>query len=490
MKKPPHIVLITCDQMRADLMGCAGHPIVQTPHLDLLAKRGIRFTQGYSLQPVCIPARASIMTGLEGHSLGITTYREGYELPVQDTLPGLLKDAGYQTKSVGKMHVYPERCHYGFESMRLCEEGRLFGQAHGHNHGYDDYEQWLAEQGYAGQAFAHGMSNNAITMTPWHLPDHLHPTEWIGTEACKAIKQRDWTRPLFLWASFTAPHPPLTPLLRDLYMYERDEMLAPAMGDWVHRHPSVHQENLAQWHGNSLSKKTVDQASRGFYASITHVDRQINRILGTLREAGILEETWIIFTSDHGDNMGDHGLWSKSNLLRGSANIPYIITPPPSYAFHPGNTSEAVVGLQDLLPTCLGIAGIDYSGSVDGLSLLPLVQDPTAAVRETVLGEFGPARKRAFMMTDGIWKYLWYEEDGTELLFHIASDPDELMDRTEQAKDVLADWRQQLIRRLSTRSNDPAVDKDRLMPARDAWSAVPKEQLARMAVYHSPRGLH
>src|SRR5690606_12048885 len=143
-------------------------PIVHTPHLDLLSLKGYHFTGAYSPQPVCIPARATIMTGLEGHRLGITSYVEGHRIPVRETLPQLLHDSGYETRVVGKMHVYPERSHYGFESMLLCEEGRRIGQSEGKHRGYDDYEQYLAEQGYAGQAFAHGIGNNEHAVSPWH----------------------------------------------------------------------------------------------------------------------------------------------------------------------------------------------------------------------------------------------------------------------------------------------------------------------------------
>src|SRR5699024_2678794 len=98
------------------------------------------FTSAFSQQPVCIPARASILTGKEGYELGITDYVEGFELPTKQTLPQLLKEAGYQTKLIGKMHQYPERCHYGFETMLICEEGRKLGQANQEFRGYDDYE--------------------------------------------------------------------------------------------------------------------------------------------------------------------------------------------------------------------------------------------------------------------------------------------------------------------------------------------------------------
>ncbi|WP_127579585.1 sulfatase-like hydrolase/transferase [Paenibacillus koleovorans] len=495
----PNIVLITVDQMRADLMGCAGHPVIQTPHIDYLAKRGVRFEQAYSGTPICIPARATIMTGLEGHSLGITRYVEGFALPTEATIPKLLGDAGYETRVVGKMHVYPERCHYGFDSMLLCEEGRMFGAGSPEKRGYDDYELWLAEQGYPGQAFAHGIANNEYTMSPWHLPDHLHPTEWIADQSCKTILRRDWTRPLFLWASYTAPHPPLTPLLRDLYMYERDEMPKPVIGDWVNRMSIYEQRIVANYAGATRTEKQTDMAYRGFLASITQVDRSINRIIGTLREAGMLENTWFIFTSDHGDNMGDHTLWFKGNFTRGACNIPMIVVPPTKGGgldaamgkeWVPGRTNVSPVGLQDLMPTCLDIAGVPIPGRLDGRSLLPLVREPAdTSVRESLLGEFGTIGSRSFMVTDGSWKYIWAEEDGRELLFDLVHDPLELTDRCGSAPEQLHRWRAELAGRLAAREADPAVKDGQLAPSGPLRN-LSELEIARSAQDYNPRGLH
>ena len=493
----PNLVLITCDQLRADTLGCAGHPVVQTPHIDLLARRGVRFTQAYSTTPVCVPARAIIMTGLDGHHLGNTGGKPGFQIPVRQTLPRLLSDAGYHTQVVGKMHVYPERCHYGFHSMLLWEEGRPFGKSGGRHRGYGDYEDWLAEQGYPGQAFGHGMANNAYSMTPWHLPDRLHPTEWIGTESCRAIKRRDWTRPLFLWASFTAPHPPLTPLLRDLYAYDQVPMPTPVMGDWTARHPLFHRKKIAQFSGETMTAMRQQLAYRAYYASVTHVDRQINRIIGTLREEGMLDNTWLIFTADHGDNLGDHGLWAKSNFLRGACNIPLVVAPPlrgdpdehVAPGWMPGGTASAVVGLQDLLPTLAELAGTEAQERVDGASLLPIVRKTDESLRSFIVGEFGVIGARSLMVTDGKWKYIWYEQDGRELLFDIADDPDEMRDLASLRPDVRATYVDKLVQTLAARDGDPALRDGQLRPA-EPGRQLSALELARLPNDRLPRGLH
>jgi arylsulfatase len=493
----PNIVFISTDQMRGDFMGCAGNEVIQTPHMDYLARRGVRFTQGISSHPVCIPARASLMTGIEGNRLGLTHYKEGFELPVEETMPKLLNNGGYQTKVVGKMHTYPERCHYGFEQMLICEEGRRIGQANNEFRGYDDYENWMTEQGYPGQAFSHGMSNNGHSMTMWHLPDYLHPTEWIGTEACKSIKNRDWTRPLFLWTSFTAPHPPLTPLYKDYVLYENEEVYKPVMGDWMDRNPIHHQVNHSESFGDKKTRKEIELAHKAYAALITQVDRQINRLMGTLREEGMLENTWFIFTSDHGDNMGDHYLWGKRNFLKGSCNVPFIITPPTKgdldeimgEGWVPGITCDSVVGLQDIMPTLLDIAGLKVPENIDGKSVVPLLTNTKDSIRGSILGEIGIKGKRSFMLTDGKWKYIWYEEDGAELLFHAENDPDELHDLSLIYKNNKNAWRQRLVEILSERKNEPAVEENELKPSNPG---VPMSEVrrARGATDHNVRGLH
>lgn len=497
--KQPNIVLITCDHLREDFLGCSGHPIAQTPHIDLLSRIGMRFTQAYSPTPICIPSRATIMTGLEAHSHGIKEYKAGFELPVSETLPKQLRDAGYQTKLIGKSHMYPERCHYGFDQMLLCEEGRRFGKAYGENRGYDDYEQWLTDQGYPGLAFAHGISNNEYAMSPWHLPDHLHPTEWIGQQTCREIKHRDWTRPQFIWASFTAPHPPLTPLMRDLYIYDKDEMLEPYIGGWTSDFSAYHDFNLYNYKDNH-GKKQKDLAYRAFLALVTQVDRQINRIVGTLLEENLLSNTWIIFTSDHGDSLGDHYLWQKANFLKGACNVPLISIPLIDQEYqqkylgeewYPGTVCRAPVGLQDIMPTCLEI-GKATCPELDGKSLIPLLKKQQDKVREVLFGEFGADEKRNFMVSDGSWKYIWYEQDGKELLFNIKKDPNELENLSTHEHSMKKMPKERLLQILIGR-DDKVVKNGDLRPSNvnrfQTTTEKAKRYINEVLLKH-PKGLH
>lgn len=494
----PNIILISCDHMRSDMMGVAGHPCVQTPHIDYLARRGVRFANAFSPQPACIPARATIMTGLEGSSLGLTYYKEGQPLPDTATMPSMLSDAGYETRAVGKMHFYPERKGYGFQSMVLCEEGRPIGKYSGKFRGYDDYEQWLQEQGYPGEAFSHGMSNNEFHMSPWHLPDEMHPTEWIGTQACKTVKNRDWTKPLFMWVSFTAPHPPITPLARDLMIYEHDEIPEPVVAEWSKRQqPMNHERIIAAHRSRERSRTQNERVYRGVYALVTQIDRQINRLLGTLREEGMTEDTWIVFTSDHGDSLGDHYLWAKTNFMKGSCQVPLIVSPPGPKKnsfpedWTPGSVVNTPVGLQDIFPTCLAIAGIEPPKSIDGESLFPLVERPATGKleREMILGEYGRVGSRSFMVTDGRMKYIWFEKDGRELLFDTENDPNETEELSNTHPEQAKLWRQHLIDRLSQRQSEPCLQGNDLV-ASDPGAVLTERQQSFVVPDFNPRGLH
>lgn len=286
--------------------------------------------------------------------------------------------------------------------------------------------------------------------------------------------------------------------MRDLCLYEPEEMPKQHIGDWAGRHSVYHERNVAKHGGELRTDKQRRQAIRGYYASITQVDRAINRILGTLREEGLSDHTWILFTSDHGDNMGDHRLWFKSNFTQGACRIPFIVTPPilgdldeqVTEGWTPGQVSDAPIGLQDVLPTILDIAGVPIPATIDGRSLLPLVREPVSEpVRDVILGEFGRTGERSLMLTDGKWKYIWFEEDGVELLFHIAEDANELYDLCANHPQQLLTWRQKLVQILAQRQEDPAIHEGELT-ASFPGKSLTTMQKARMVSDSNPRGQH
>ena len=189
--------------------------------------------------------------------------------------------------------------------------------------GTDDYETYLADQGVPGRQFLHGMGNNAYVNRPWHRDEAHHVTNWATREMVRLIKRRDPSRPGFWYLSYNHPHPPLVPLRDYVDMYRDRPIDIPGMGEWA-QDPALlpHYLRPNRAAGEQMSDYDVRTARRAFYALCTQIDHQLRVVIGTLREEGLLEDTIILFTSDHGDMLGKHGLWAKRMFYEESAQVP------------------------------------------------------------------------------------------------------------------------------------------------------------------------
>lgn len=412
----PHVLFIAVDQWPGHLFGFAGNQTIETPTLDNLARSGIRYPNAFAECPVCIPARRTMMTGTSPRTHGDRLFQPALPMPALPTLASTFTAAGYQTQAIGKLHVYPTRDRIGFEEAFIAEEGRSqLG-------GVDDYEIFLAEKGHAGEQFLHGMSNNEYSWRPWHLDEKLHVTSWITETAARSIRRRDPTRPSFWHVSYTHPHPPITPLASYLARYRLREMDAPRRSAWSTAQDLPYALKMNQRLWPELPPAQYDDMRRAFYAQCTHIDHQIRLLIGSLREEGILDDTIILFTSDHGDMLGDHGMYAKRTFHQGSANIPMILVDcTRATAARPGTADNRLVGLQDIMPTLLSMCGIAVPESCDGLSMLG------EQGRDTLYGEAleGPLATR--MITDGRFKLIWYPAGNHFQLFNLTDDPDELV---------------------------------------------------------------
>ena len=404
-----NVLMISTDHWFAPLMGCAGHPVVMTPTLDQLAADGIRFTSCMSTCPVCIPARRSLMTGMSPESHGDRVYSDRMPMPDATTLAQAFRDAAYQTYAVGKLHVYPQRDRIGFDDVVLMEEGRYeFGVV-------DDYQTWLGEQGYAGQEFMHAMGNNSYLTRPWHLPEHAHPTNWATQQMMRQIKRKDPTRPAFYYISYQFPHPPLVPLETFLDFYDPDEIDMPEnLDDWQDDSTII---RLLQEQAQPYSLKEIRRAKRAFYALCTHIDYEIRSLIGTLRESSLLKDTIIVFLSDHGDTLFDHGIVGKRTFYQGSCNVPLLISGEPVATWR-GMVTDKLACLEDVMPTLLSLCGIECPETVEGVDLL-------SQSREMLYGEIGEGRKATRMATDGCFKLIYYPCGNVFQLFDLKTDPKE-----------------------------------------------------------------
>ncbi len=416
MSTKPNVLLITTDHWPAALLGEAGHPSILTPTIDELARSGARFSNCYGESPVCIPARRTLMTGVSPRKHGDRDFGETKPMPDLPTMAQTFRDAGYQAYAVGKLHVYPQRNRIGFDDVILDEEGRTqYGVI-------DDYENYLADQGHIGQAFSHGMSNNDYNTRPWHLSEETHATNWATQQMVRTIKRRDRDKPAFWFLSYRHPHPPLVPLKTYLDIYDHIDIDDPVSADWASGDLpySLHGVKARSAY---MTSDQIRAARKAFYALCTHIDHQIRVVVGTLREEALLDNTVICFTSDHGDMLGQNGMWAKKLFYEPAANIPMILVGAEGdkrVGHH--RVDDRIVGWQDVMPTLLDLAGVEIPDSVEGISM---VGEPR---REWIYGEVGEGDHATRMIRQGRYKLIYYPTGNCRQLFDVDADPNELSD--------------------------------------------------------------
>lgn len=418
MPERPNVMLITADHWPGSLLGARENPIIQTPTLDQLARNGVLFTQAYSPCPMCIPARRSLMTGTTPRTHGDRIFEESLRMPPVTTLAQSFRAARYQAYAIGKLHVYPPRDRIGFNDVILEEDGRLqFGSL-------DDYEIFLGDHGYVGRAFSHGMSSNEYWYRPWHLSEELHATNWATQQMARMIKRRDPTRPAFWYLSYRHPHPPLAPLQWYLEMYRAVDPGRPAIGEWARDAEALpYLLKTLRPRFEHLTPEQVAGARRAFCALCTHIDHQIRVVIGTLWEEGILDSTIVLFTADHGDTLGQHGLWAKRVLYENSVNVPMILmgVAGDQRVGH-RRTDTRLVGLQDVMPTLQTLAGIPIPNTVEGLCMLGEEK------RSWFYAESGEGNMGTRMIRGGRFKLIYYAAGNCVQIFDLQEDPDELND--------------------------------------------------------------
>ncbi|MCI5825472.1 MAG: arylsulfatase [Arcanobacterium sp.] len=485
-----NVVLICVDQMRGDAMSHTGNSVVHTPFLDKMADSGASFPHAYSATPTCIPARVALFTGMSQESHGRYGYREGipFHKAYPVTLPGVLREAGYQTQAIGKMHVYPERSRVGFDDVRLHDGFLHFARREsGRNlQAIDDYLPWLRRQPGMGNAAEtdHGVGCNSILARPWDKPEQYHPTNWVISEAVDWLYRRDPTQPFFLYLSFHRPHAPLDPPQWAFDQYRSANIPDPPVGDWVEKFAKHRHDFDPEGMFGAQRPDVRQRAVAGYYGSITHIDHQINRFMEALSDFDLLKNTAFVFTSDHGDMLGDHNFYRKSVGYEGSAHVPFIVSIPGERFVH--QRPDQVVELRDVMPTILDIAGVDIPDTVDGKSVLPLVRGEyeEAPAAETSVkhgtsaapgGESEEIRAGAWRseihgehtyvmqgfeslqwVTDGHRKFLWWSGSGIEQFFNLDEDPQELHDLIDHAdcQAEIAQWRERLVAYLAGREEE------------------------------------
>ncbi len=456
----PNILFMMGDQFRGDCIHSDGNPVIHTPNLDRIGAEGIRFSRAYSCTPTCTPARSALLSGLGPWRNGMLGYgRVAHKYPIET--PQALRDAGYYTMGIGKMHWHPQRHPHGFHQVLLDESGREESVDF-----RSDYRSWFWTQAPNLDPDATGIGWNDYRSKAYVLPERLHPTRWTGDTAVRFLETYQGPDPFFLKVSFARPHSPYDAPQRFMDMYKEADIPEAVVGKWAEKYAPRNSDKFTIWHGD-LGPDQVRRSRQGYYGSITFIDEQVGRILEMLEKRGWLENTLIFFTADHGDMTGDHHMWRKSYAYEASARIPMLMRWPDGMgAAERGRVLSQTVELRDFLPTYLEAASAPGAETLDGKSLLALARGETEGWREYIDLEHDvcySADNHWSALTDGHEKYIYHARDGEEQLFDLDKDPGELTDLASDPahQSRVRKWRRRLIEHLAERG-EPFVKNGEL----------------------------
>ena len=486
MDPRPNFMIIHTDQMRGDCIGINNQreTPLYTPNLDGMTYQGAMFDSAYSVCPICIPSRLTLLTGQKPETHGLMDNLGIPYIPMETTLPTEMGRGGYQTALVGRtMHTYPFSHPYGFEYYK---PGDLTTDDKEKDHFFRYLKQELPADG--DEYLANGTALNSRVAVPFQLEDRFHHTTWTTNRALEFLDTRDPSRPFMLCVGYLAPHTPLNPPAEHFHRYyDRNQVDKPYIADYDIK--PVSNGGVTSCYVD-LQGEELRTVQAGYYGSITHMDMQIGRILDRLIW---MPNTYVIFTSDHGEMLGDHYCMHKSRSWQGSVHIPFLI-------YGPGIRGNQVfsqpVGWQDIMPTVLGLAGLPVPSSVDGENLAPLLlgkENGAENLRKYIHGEcshlnfqrYGGYEKQncenniiaepgSHYVTDGKMKYIWYNKSGREQLFNLVHDYGELHDLSKEPvwQKELDKWRKCLAEELKDRPEGFA-DNGKLVAGKESMRLQP-----------------
>ncbi len=466
MPTPPHIILILTDQQRFDTIRALGFDYMETPHLDRLVDEGVSFDNCFITAPSCAPSRASLFTGLYPHTTGILKNADTWRHSWVENLA----DAGYRCINVGKMHTWPMTTPLGFHERYVVENKDRYLEA---RYFYDEWDKALHARGLVKQQreFYRQLPDYAerLGAFEWELPEDMHPDMFVGDLATWWIEsQPKADAPLFLEVGFPGPHPPYDPTPPYAERYLDKELPLPSLtADEVAGQPppfhAMRQHNVEVDHDSVVHQLTPtreqQQRQRAYYlANVTMIDDKVGQILQALEDKGYLDNAVVIFTSDHGDALGDHGHSQKWTMYDIITRVPLLVwTPPGSQTqVDGGRRLEGLCSLMDVGPTILELAGVDTSQMVmEAESLGPALRGESWQGREVVFAEHGRdgiLQETEFMtMVRTIeWKLVHFLGESFGQLFDLANDPGEThnmwdnpdhVDQKRELLDTLREWR-------------------------------------------------
>ena len=403
------------DEHNPKVLGSAGHPVIHTPNLDALAARGTAFSACYTTSPVCIPARAGFACGKYIHQIGYWDNADAYD-GATPSWHHLLRESGHRVASVGKLHFRLAGEDHGFSEeiipMHIYQgKGDLLGLIR------DD----MPPRGNAKKMIS--MAGPGESTYTFYDKDICSRAQvWLREEA-----PRRQDKPWILFVSFVAPHFPLTAPPEHYYRYWGRDLPMPRLYAREERpkHPYIadYSRNF-NYDDYFESPADVKKALSGYFGLVSYLDENIGKVLGALRDAGLADDTVVMYTSDHGDNLGARGLWGKSTMYEEIAGVPMILAGPGVPA---GKRVATPVSHVDAFPTIVEIAGEKMPSGFPGFSLLRIAEG--AKPDRTVLCEYHGmgSSTGAFAVRVGKWKYVHYAKYAPQL-FDLKADPDETRD--------------------------------------------------------------
>jgi arylsulfatase A-like enzyme len=419
MPEKPNIIFIMPDQLRADFVGCYEIDYVNTPNIDSLAEHGVRYERCHSPHPLCVPARVSLLTGMDAIKNGVLDngqfLRPDYAQMGIRTWPEMLVENGYYTAAIGKMHFYPWDLRLGFQYRVIAEDKRWI-------HIRDDYYHFLKAHGHRklhGNEHPGYYENKGaiVSRIPWEYSvDHF-----VGQEACRFIAEHGNEGPFAMMVGFPGPHCPYDPSPEFLAAIDVDAM-PPAIPEVEGDMPELRRRNVEgnkrPWNGVDYTEFTAEQKKRirAHYAALVgQIDYEVGQILDTLEQQGLTDSTVILFSADHGDYLGDHNLIGKGTFFQSGIRVPLLAHIP----WHGSTVCSDLVTLSDVTATILRLAGCDIPDYMDSLPLprLDLSHGPS---RDCIVGMI----QGGWMIYDGEWRLSRYAT-GEALLFHVKADPHE-----------------------------------------------------------------
>ena len=432
MSSPPNVLLITTDMQRRDTLGCYANPLIRTPHLDALAASGVRFDNAFANNPVCMPQRASLLTGKLPSAHGVR-WNSGGLAAHEVTVTRRLKDAGYQTAALGKMHWGDCRADLALDHLNVTDEGGLSSP------GVTSYRAALRAAGLDALPHVNTLpeykDNYGAATSP--LPLDYHLDGFIANATVDYLTHhRDPSRPFFAWCSFFGPHLPVDPAAPWDRLYDPAEMPLPVWRDdeFDAKPPEqrAFQQNTTRGNGFGDYRRITHDLARlrrfiAFYwGKISMIDHLIGRVLAALEATGQRDNTLILFTTDHGDFAGHHRLLFKSAFLYDDlVHIPLIASWPARWGAHAGAARDQFVETIDLVPTILGAAGLDPTPGIQGDDLAPVIDARAETWRDAAYSEAVDQR----MLRTRDWKLVHYANRPYGELYHLAEDPHELSNR-------------------------------------------------------------